>query len=1037
MIKIKYLPIRFEQQNNKEYKFDFMPKMPLLFYLDKTDIPYKECDIIVEGRVVIDLNEVVTDDVDIIITIKLKFPAIGAFIWWAFVTHWFTTLVFLATIYSAITIRKPSAPSFGRTGDDLDNTPTYDWTGMKTTQNVGTPIPVIYGRHAVAGNRINEYIWTDGDKNYLNTLLCLGEGEIDGVESIMINNNPSGNFDGIELAYRYGTNNQSVLPYFGDLHDVNSVSVALPYNDSHVYTTTLLDVEAFELHFSLPSGLYEQDSSTGALVSETVTLKIEYKLSADTSYILDGTLLIDARSRTAVNRVYRKEGLIAGKYDIRVTKTSADSTDYTQTDVMFDSVDEIRLDDLEYPNVALASIRALATDQLSGASPNYKVVVRGIKIRIPDIRTAPAGGGSEVDWEDYYYDPDAEQWKLFEDDSQVYWDEATYVTKWSANPIWCVRDLLTKERYGLGNYITSAEVDDVLNLENAKYSEERVDDGNGGYEKRFRLDIVIESEGKALDVLSQICRSFRAVILYAGGKTKIKIDKPEDPVQLFGMGNIISGSYSETWKAKRDTYNMIEVAYLDANKGYEDERIVIMDQASIAAGEPPRKLSVRIFTTKLSYAVREGNFILRALLNLTRTISFKANISAIACMAFDVISFSHDVPQIGSSGLVKTGSTTTSVVLDREVTIENGKSYRLLIYFADDSSEEKIVTNASGATSTITVSEAFSNAPAKYDKYSFGEINKVKKDYRLLSLSREENYEVTLSGLEYNEAIYTEGDLILPKDSYSALSLEPPSVTGLNLTEALVKMKDGTIENVIDVWFVKPSLVGYYVGTYARAKIYLSDDDGASWISKGETDSIHFQILGNIVDLQEYKVAVVSISRAGVETSLVDAPTSSISVLGKSAAPADVTDFIVNQDRDRMTFGWTLVADADVLEYEIRRGGDWESASWARRVSGDNHLTTEIQIAASQKFWIKAIDTSGNFSTNAISATITVVSIPYSNVVVAYEESPSWAGAKSGHLGIVMRVSIYQMTAKNLLGRVTVTYATATSNMISRVTVTS
>ncbi len=967
MIRIRYFPIRFEQKNKKEYSLKFEHNKSLHYYLKKTEIPYLESNIIIAGRVVDNLEEILLDNTKIIITVKINLPALGAAI--AFLWTALPYIAVAASIYMAVTMKKPSMPSYGRTGEDMENSPVYTFDGMRTTQSVGIPIGVVYGRHAVPGNKINEYIWTDGDKNYLNTLLVVSEGEIDGFESVLINENPSGNFDGITLAYRYGTNDQTVIPNFQDLHDINAVGVTLAKDNPSIYRTTLTDVEAFELRFTFPSGLYQQNSSTGSLLSMQVTINIYYKLASapDYSYISAGTLTIDSKKRAALRRVFRQEGLTAGQYDIKIVKTSDDSSTYVITDVIFDTVDEIRTDDLAYPNVALASIRALATDQLSGSSPNYKIVIRGIKVSIPKVLTGI--GGDAVDWEDYYWDPDAEVFKLFVGGPDLYWDTVTYETKWSANPIWCTKDFILNERYGLGNYISSTDVDDVVNLENALYSEERVSDGNGGWEKRFRLDVVIDSSGKALDILSQLATTFRAVILYAGGKVKIKIDKPEDPVQLFGMGNIIPGTYTETWKSKRDTYNMIEVRYTDASKGYVDETIIVMDQDAIAAGEPQRKKSVRIFATKLSYAIREGNFILRAFMNLKRTISFRANISALASMAFDVISFSHDVPQIGYSGKIKEGSTTSTIILDREVTIEVGSTYHILVYSDEDVAEERTVTNSPGTTATITVSVPFSSAPEKYNEYSFGVVNALKKDYRLVQVSREANYEVTLSAIEYNSGIYPDGDVVLPIDNYSALSNSIPPITNLSLTEGVANLPDGTVKTSIDVWFRKPDDTEY-VNKYLYAVIYLSDDGGVSYAQVGTTQADAYSIVQDFVKTTTYYVKVVTFCVNGIAGTVTIAPSASIFIAGKIAAPQDVPAFNYSWG-ENLEFYWSAVTNTDLAGYEIRD----ENANWGTVDSSQIYqglATKKTMYPASRApgtYYLKAFNTSGIYSDTAASIT--------------------------------------------------------------------
>jgi len=56
-------------------------------------------------------------------------------------------------------------PNYGTTGEGIDEgSATYGWEGIRTIQEVGTPIPVIYGRHRVGGNVINAYVRTDGNK---------------------------------------------------------------------------------------------------------------------------------------------------------------------------------------------------------------------------------------------------------------------------------------------------------------------------------------------------------------------------------------------------------------------------------------------------------------------------------------------------------------------------------------------------------------------------------------------------------------------------------------------------------------------------------------------------------------------------------------------------------------------------------------------------------------------------------------------------------------------------------------------------------
>ena len=1001
MITIKLIPDIFKNEGRKEIKLPFNRNKILLSYLGECGFEYNELRIIVTGRRVQDLGIVLKDKDEIILTPEIKVPAV---IWWL---PWWAELIYAVVAYAAMAamviysiysaFQKPRTPSFG-TGEGLDEgSPTYGWDGIQTMQDVGIPIPIVYGEHRVGGNIINQFIRTDGDKQYLNILLALCEGEIEDIGDVEINENPSANFAGITLTERLGTNTQTSISNFNDSHSIQSFNINLTKNNKQKKTTVKTDVTAFELNLTLVGGLFQQPTG-GNIQSWSVTYSVEYRVynvgnGDEDNWSTPVSTTISALSRSNVRRVYRKAGLTAGQYDIRVTRTSDDSSldPMKQGDLYLMGIDEITQDEpLIYPNVAVLGIEALATDQLNGAVPNITVLLKAKKISVPKIMY----GGAEVDWENYYWDG-VSAWKRFSDDAECTWDNSTYVTKYSANPIWCMKDLLINTRYGLGDYITASLLDNAELLEMAKYCEERVSDGEGGYEKKFRLDIVIDSSTRALDLITQLTATFRTFPFYSAGAIKLKIDKADTPVQMFGMGNIIANSFQENWKSIKEIPNVIEIQFLDKDKDYKQEIISVQDEAALAVGDPVRKKSLRLFCTRQSQCIREGRYVLNIAKNINRTITLKAGIDAIACQAGDLINVSHDVPQWGFSGRVQANSTTTRIYLDRDITIESGKTYRIRIRFSDDTQEERTVSNDVGIWNYINVNDAFGQQPLMYDVYAIGLENIVIKPFRVVALKRSGNNEVEINAIEYDEDVYNTDTIVLPDNNYSALTFETPDVAGLTLTERLVKLNDGTIENVIDVWFQKP-IDSTKVLAYEKAKIYLSDDNGASWGYKGETSGIHFAIIGNLIDGITYKVAVTSVAYNRLENAIANSPQSTIQLIGKSAPPSNVTTFLVNQSRDRLYFGWIHITDIDLSGYEIRCGGSWDTAEvLASNIKNNNLILLNFRTGASQSYWIKAIDTSGNYSTTAKVAVITIDNIPFTNIIISYSEQTGWAGTKT------------------------------------------
>jgi len=991
MLTIKYVPNILSQEGRISKEVEFNRDKTVLEYLTEAGIDTKDMSVVVTGQVVQDLNSKLNNGDEIMVLPQVEHggggtwsQVIGAvLVVVGFVINTVTfgvggtgmmmagwALIVGGSIYNAVTMRPPK-PSFGTIGEGLDEgSPTYSWDGIQTQQAVGVPVPIVYGTHRVGGNVINSFVWTDGDKNYLNMLLALCEGEIDSISSIMVNDNPIANFSGVTQETKMGTNTQTVISNFEDLHNEYTLNVPMYKDDVYIYTTHDSDVEGFEIEFNLPNGLFQQDTQ-GQVLSWSVTYNVQYKLHTNSVYIDLGNTTISGLSRTSLRRVFQKLGLTAGQYDIKITRTSDNSalTPYTVGDLVLFNIDEIKTDDLTYPNTALLGLKLLATDQLSGGSPNVTCIVKGKKVLAPNILTAV--GGTAVAWDLIYWDSVNSQWKLLSDDSVLYWDGTTYVAQYCANPIWCLKDLLLNTRYGLGEHIVTAQLDTALFLEMAKYCDEKVANGNSGYEKRFVLDVVIDSSQRALDLLAQLSMTFRGLFFYSGGAIKVRIDKAETPVQLFGMGNIVSNGMIQSWKSLKNQYNVIDVQYLDATKDYKNETVSVIDETALTAGDAVRKKTIRVYTTRASQAIREGRYQLWFIKYVNRTISLKCGIDALGCQVGDVINVSHDVPQWGFSGRVQTGSTTTQVKLDRSVTIEAGKTYHIIVRI-NDVQEEKVITDSAGTYTEVNVSVAFSQAPANYDVYAFGEVDILVKPYRVLAIKRDNKNEVELSAIEYNASVYDDSAPVLPTSNYSALSSEIPSVTNLYLTERIVKMPDGTIEDVIDVWFNTPDVTSKYVKRFANAKIFLSDDGGLTYNLRGQTSNTHFAIQGGIIDLQTYKIAVVSVAENGEETAIATAPMLDITVIGKSASPDDVTGFKVIQDGDDLVFSWFPNPDIDLFGYEIREGDTWE---YGVVVETDiQHTAYRIPIFqfGVKEYHIKAIDTTRHYSETEASSSITI-----------------------------------------------------------------
>ena len=359
-----------------------------------------------------------------------------------------------------------------------------------------------------------------------------------------------------------------------------------------------------------------------------------------------------------------------------------------------------------------------------------------------------------------------------------------------------------------------------------------------------------------------------------------------------------------------------------------------------------------------------------------------------------MVGVSHDIPLWGYSGRTIRGSTASSINLDRSIILSPEHTYHILIKFEDDSIEERLVTNEAGEASIITVSPALSEAPVTFCSYTVNHITTVVKPFRLMSVKMDNRNEVLCGGMEYDDDIYDDSIFVVPKDNYSELSFNIPLVENLKLVDGVAKLADGTIENSIGVYFTKPTLssTGSSVKQFGRARIYLSED-GVSWECRGDSNSESFQIIGGLETWITYKVAVVTVTKEGEESIINNSPQSSLLCVGKMIPPADVEGFVINQIRDKIIFNWTAIEDIDVAGYEIRYGSSWDTGIIIAKSISDTTLTIfNFIVGAGQKYFIKAIDTSGNYSLNATLGIITVNNIPFTNIIKTFAEEPSFTG---------------------------------------------
>jgi hypothetical protein len=217
---------------------------------------------------------------------------------------------------------------------------------------------------------------------------------------------------------------------------------------------------------------------------------------------------------------------------------------------------------------------------------------------------------------------------------------------------------------------------------------------------------------------------------------------------------------------------------------------------------------------------------------------------------------------------------------------------------------------------------------------------------------------------------------VIPTSNYSALTLEIPIVTDLVLSEGLAKKKDGTIENIVEVWFNKPIVTDYQTKKFTKARIYYKSENATSYIFAGETTEDYFIINSGLNNLTTYEIIVISVDANGKENAVIDSPSDTILVRGKTAKPAQVQDFEVAQQGNVLRLSWSPNTEVDLSRYIIKKGSEWSTGIVIAEFIDSTEFLAYVGELGRQRYMIKAVDTSGNESLEVASDTIDVITPP-------------------------------------------------------------
>ena len=267
-------------------------------------------------------------------------------------------------------------------------------------------------------------------------------------------------------------------------------------------------------------------------------------------------------------------------------------------------------------------------------------------------------------------------------------DELVYTD----NPAWIFYDMLTNNRYGLGDFLNDNDLDKYALYRIARYCDELVDDGRAGLEPRYRLNAYFTKQVDAFKVMKDLSTNFLGMLYFLDGKVFPVIDAPSGPVYSFTKGNVIDGSFNYESTGSKTRPNQVIVKWNNPANNYILEPLIVEDSVNIA--DTQRIISqgsVAFGCTSEGQAIRYGRWKLWTAVNQNEIVSFQTGLNGSYLAPGDVVNIQDsDRSAARFGGRVSKGGVrnTTTIPLDSPITLVSGtiaSDYELSIIVNKDS----------------------------------------------------------------------------------------------------------------------------------------------------------------------------------------------------------------------------------------------------------------------------------------------------------------------------------------------------------------
>jgi predicted phage tail protein len=785
------------------------------------------------------------------------------------------------------------------------------------------------------------------------------------------------NFKDVGFEPRFGTSNQTFINGISNIETETSVGVAVTFGNPITRAVSNSSVNAIRVTVSFNNIQKVEDS--GEITGASAGVKIEIiQNNGTTTTPIDDT--VTGRSTSAYFRDYliNLPANTSFPINVRVSRTTADTTSPEFTAFNWSSMTEVIFKQNAYPDTAHLALRFSA--ESFPRIPKRSFRLRGIKTKIPHNATVDIQTG-RITYAGTF--------------------NGTFKTdkEWHSDPAWVLWDILTNTRYGLS--VAESSLDQYTFYNQSVYNNELVDDGEGGQEARFAINVNITQQREAFNLINDICSVMRVMPFYAAGSISISGDRPSDPVYQFTLANVTEEGFTYSGSSLKTRHTVINVGYFDLETRAIDYETV-EDTAAIAKYGTVIKTIRSFGCTSRGQASRMGKWFLYNEQKSGESCTFKITAeSGTLVRCGQIISISDPVKAgLRRGGKIKS-ATTTSIVADDSTNtdLDSTNNATLSVIMPDGSLSTKTISSVSGTT--INVSSAFLNSSNQAEAPNANSVFIIQNDtlesttWRVITVKENPDLTFDVTALSHDSGKYAfvEDGVALPTRTTTVLTALKPAPSNLEAEEKIVVIDNKAVSKIFLNW--QPVLgVNKYQVQYRF--------NNGNFILQN--------VISNTFDIENsqkgtYEVRVFSfnaIDKPSAEPAIL-----TVNALGKTALPDDPTNVRIEpiQNTDLVRVRFDQSTSLDVLHggfVEIRHSvltdgtGTFFTAQELDKVAGNSTSATLPKLDG--EYILKFVDDTGNRSAGEGSA---IIALPEDQTFLSAltrredQDNPKFQGTKT------------------------------------------